>query len=155
MRRRTLGIVLTRRATVDYALQRRALLADVHGGRASLGEVCDAHPYLQRAATFHGDVTDTSCPVCRKDRLVSVHYIYGDKLGAASGQAKSSREIAAITAVRGEVRIYVVEVCPSCGWNHLTLSYSLVDEDHDESGDGTSTGLGPTAKPSRRQAGRK
>jgi hypothetical protein len=27
----------------------------------------------------------------------------------------------------GEFRVYVVEVCQGCGWNHLALSYVLGD----------------------------
>ena len=27
----------------------------------------------------------------------------------------------------GEFRVYVVEVCTGCGWNHLHLSYLLGD----------------------------
>lgn len=125
-----------RRAIVDYALQRRALLADVRRGRTSVYEVCDAHPYLQSAARFHGDSTDSDCPICRRERLSNVHYIYGDKLGHASGQAKSGAEIdrlaGALAEPRGlrvgEVSVYVVEVCQGCGWNHLVLSYVIGGE---------------------------
>ena len=35
---------------VDYALQRRSLLADLYANRITTGDVCDAHPYLLRAA---------------------------------------------------------------------------------------------------------
>ena len=34
-----------------------------------LFEVCDASPYLSRAAKYHGEATDVACPVCRKERL--------------------------------------------------------------------------------------
>ena len=50
---------------MDYSLQRRAVLADVYAGRTGLFEVCDASPYLSRAAKYHGEVTDVACPVCR------------------------------------------------------------------------------------------
>ena len=115
----------TRRQVVDYALQRRALLAEVRTGRVSATEACDAHPYLQRAAKYHGVVSDTSCPVCRKDRLTHVHYVYGDELRHMSGQAKSPRELPQLETVHGEFSVYVVEVCPTCGWNHLTVSFVL------------------------------
>ena len=59
----------TQRGLVDYALQRRALLAEVMSGRTGVTEVCDATPYLIRAAKFHGVPTDVSCPVCRKEPL--------------------------------------------------------------------------------------
>src|SRR4051794_17577692 len=78
---RTLTAVPGRRSVVDYSLQRRALLADVYAGRTGLFEVCDASPYLSRAAKYHGETTDIACPVCRKDRLSLVNYVYGDHLG--------------------------------------------------------------------------
>ena len=58
----------TQRQVVDYALQRRALLAEVYAGRVGR-EVCDASPYLLRAAKFHGEPSERTCPVCRKEPL--------------------------------------------------------------------------------------
>lgn len=115
----------TRRSVVDYALQRRALLADVYSGRTGLFEVCDAHPYLQRAAKYHGQETDNSCPICRKDKLHLVHYVYGDDLGNVSGQAKKASELETLSTRFAEFNVYVVEVCRSCGWNYLSLSFVL------------------------------
>src|SRR3712207_7489959 len=74
---RTLAAVPGRRSVVDYSLQRRAVLADVYAGRTGLFEVCDASPYLTRAAKYHGEATDVACPVCRKERLTLVSYVYG------------------------------------------------------------------------------
>jgi hypothetical protein len=110
---------------VDYALQRRALLADLYAGRASVMDVCDAHPYLQRAAKYHGEPSDATCPVCRKERLTHVHYVYGDELKATNGQAKSMAELHRMGMDYGEFRVYVVEVCRSCGWNHLAMTFVL------------------------------
>jgi hypothetical protein len=110
---------------VDYALQRRAVLADLYAGRATTLDVCDAHPYLLRAARYHGEPTEVSCPVCRKERLTNVHYVYGDELRAASGQAKSVSELHRMGMDHREFTVYVVEVCRSCGWNHLALSFVL------------------------------
>lgn len=122
---RTLSGVRTRRSVVDYALQRRALLADLYAGRATVMDVCDAHPYLQRAARYHGEQSQVTCPVCRKERLTLVSYVYGDELKAISGQAKSSIELPKMAMDFGEFTVYVVEVCQSCGWNHLAMSYVL------------------------------
>jgi hypothetical protein len=110
---------------VDYSLQRRALLADVYAGRTGLFEVCDAGPYLSRAAKYHGEATDIACPVCRKELLTRVNYVYGDSLGATSGQAKTEAELVRMDAMREEFSVYAVEVCRSCGWNHLGFSYVL------------------------------
>ncbi len=110
---------------MDYSLQRRAVLADVHAGRTGLFEVCDASPYLSRAAKYHGQQTDEACPVCRRDRLTLVNYVYGDHLGPVAGQAKTEVELARMDTAQDEFSVYQVEVCRSCGWNHLNCSYVL------------------------------
>jgi hypothetical protein len=122
---RTLTPVPGRRSVVDYSLQRRALLADVHAGRMGLFEVCDASPYLSRAAKYHGETTDIACPVCRKERLSRVSYVYGEYLGPVAGQAKTAVELERMDAAQEEFSVYEVEVCRSCGWNHLNCSYVL------------------------------
>jgi hypothetical protein len=120
-----LAAVPGRRSVVDYSLQRRAVLADVYAGRTGLFEVCDASPYLSRAAKYHGEATDVACPVCRKERLTRVNYVYGDRLGPTSGQAKTEAELARMDAMQEEFTVYAVEVCRSCGWNHLDFTYVL------------------------------
>src|SRR3954453_18211324 len=122
---RTLTAVPGRRSVVDYSLQRRAVLADVYAGRTGLFEVCDASPYLSRAAKYHGETTEIACPVCRKERLTRVNYVYGDQLGPVAGQAKTEAELARMDAAQQEFSVYCVEVCRSCGWNHLGFSYVL------------------------------
>ena len=110
---------------MDYALQRRALLAQVHAGRTTTLEVCDASAYLSRAAKYHGEATDLPCPVCRRGPLTHVSYVYGDGLGPVSGQAKTGAELARMDAAQDEFSVYTVEVCRGCGWNHLVTSYVL------------------------------
>jgi Family of unknown function (DUF5318) len=127
--------VRTRRAVVDYALQRRALLADVFAGRVSTLDVCDAHPYLQRAAQYHGERTRSDCPVCRREKLWQVNYVYGDELKGSAGQARSSGELPKMAMDYGEFTVYVVEVCRGCGWNHLVVSYVLGRDGLDEGSD--------------------
>ncbi|RBY88637.1 DUF5318 family protein [Blastococcus sp. TF02A-26] len=117
-----------RRSVVDYSLQRRAVLAGVQAGRTSLYDVCDASPYLTRAARYHGDPTEQPCPVCRAQRLTTVSYVYGDGLGHVSGQAKTRAELARMDAMQEEFSVYEVEVCRACGWNHLDCSYVLGNE---------------------------
>lgn len=120
-----------RRSIVDYALRRRALLGDLRAGRVAAAEVCDAHPYLQRAAQYHGDPTDVSCPICRREQLTSVHYVFGEQLRHISGQAKTTREIELLAASHSGFSVYAVEVCRSCGWNHLTTSYVMAADPPD------------------------
>lgn len=115
----------TQRQIVDYALQRRALLAEVYAGRTGVTEVCDAGPYLLRAAKFHGEVSGVTCPVCRKEPLTHVAWVYGDELKHAAGSARRSDELAKMAALFEEFTVYVVEVCRTCSWNHLVQSYVL------------------------------
>lgn len=116
------------RQTIDYALARRATLVELANGRLSAAEACDAHPDLMRAARYHGEATETRCPVCRKERLTRVTYAYGDELQHASGRARSTRSLDGLAERFAQIRIYVVEVCRSCGWNHLCLSYMIGTE---------------------------
>ena len=110
---------------MDYGLARRATLASVLSGRATLTDVCDAHPYLLRAAKFHGEPTDVTCPICHRTKLTHVTYVYGDELGQYEGRVRQGRELDEMATEYGEFQVYVVEVCQSCGWNHLTSSYVL------------------------------
>jgi len=135
------------RSVIDYALARRATLNDLQAGRASRLEVCDANPYLLRAARHHGEATTKSCPVCHAgdpgraksgDPLVHVTYGYGDELGETSGRTWATGDVPELAARFSELRMYVVEVCVACGWNHLVTSYVI------------GTGGPPVRRPRRR-----
>jgi hypothetical protein len=111
--------------TVDYSLRRRALLREVRAGLVSTDEVCDASPYLLSAARFHGEATEERCPLCRRENLIHVHYIYGDELKQSAGQARSRAELAGLAHTAREIQVYVVEVCRGCHWNHLVEQFLL------------------------------
>lgn len=129
------------RSVIDYALARRATLGDLFAGRISSLDVCDAHPYLIRAAKYHGEPTKKRCPVCRgADPLINVTYTYGDELGPSSGRVRATKELPGLASRYGELNVYVVEVCPPCGWNHLITSYVI------------GTGEPPAKKQPRRRA---
>jgi hypothetical protein len=128
--------VRTQRQVVDYALQRRALLADVHSGRVGVAEVCDASPYLLRAARFHGESSDQTCAVCRKERLTLVSWIFGEALKHAAGSARRPEEIEQLANLHPDFTVYVVEVCRTCSWNHLVLSHVMGTGDTPENGTG-------------------
>lgn len=115
----------TQRQIVDYSLQRRALLREVLSGRVGTYEVCDASPYLKNAARFHGESTDVRCPVCRRENLTNVHYIYGDELKQSAGQARRLAELNLLAMTLREFQVFVVEVCRACDWNHLIEQYLL------------------------------
>lgn len=123
--RRRLDGVRTQQQVVDYALRRRAVLRDLRAGRVDPSEVCDASPYLLRAAQYHGQRTEAPCPVCRREDLWHVNYVYGDQLGASAGQARTRAELPRMAMDYGEFRVYVVEVCRQCSWNHLVQVYTL------------------------------
>lgn len=116
----------TQRATVDYGLARRSALLDLFSGRASAMDVCDAHPYLLRAAKYHGEPTQERCPVCRRAELTHVTYTYGDGFaGETNGRVRATAELAALEREHAAFTVYVVEVCRECAWNHLVTSYVL------------------------------
>lgn len=115
----------TQRQVVDYSLQKRAVLREVFSGRAGTNEVCDASPYLKNAAHFHGEPTETRCPICRRENLTNVHYIYGDELKHSAGQARTLAELSVLAMTLREFQVFVVEVCRSCDWNHLVEQYLL------------------------------
>jgi hypothetical protein len=111
---------------VDYALRRRSLLADLYAGRVGVAAVCDASPYLLRAARFHGQPSEVTCPVCRKERLTEVCWVFGESLKHVSGSARTPEELDRMDAAGSpEFSVYVVEVCRTCHWNHLVQSYVL------------------------------
>jgi Family of unknown function (DUF5318) len=124
-RRRTLVSVRLQRQVVDYALRRRSLLAEVYSGRTGVSEVCDANPYLLRAAKFHGKQSQVMCPICRKEPLTLVSWVFGEHLGPVSGSARTAEELVLLTTRFSEFAVHVVEVCRTCSWNHLVKSYVL------------------------------
>lgn len=149
----------TQRQVVDYSLQKRALLRDVVNGRVPTLEVCDASPYLRNAARFHGEPTDERCPVCRRDNLTLVHYIYGDELKQSAGQARKLAELPALATTLHEFQVFVVEVCQSCAWNHLTTQYLLGRDVADAGGPELAASaagrLHEAGHPSQRREGRR
>lgn len=115
----------TQRGLVDYSLQRRSVLAAVRSGRTGISEVCDASPYLVRAAKFHGVGTDVACPVCRKEPLTHVFWVYGDEIQHLAGSARLPAELERMAGLFGEFSVYQVEVCRTCSWNHLIASFVM------------------------------
>ncbi|MGV9378892.1 DUF5318 family protein [Nonomuraea sp. NPDC003707] len=115
----------SQRRVVDYGLAKRAVVRSLRMGRTSRGDVCDAQPYLLRAARHLGEPTERLCPVCERENVTNVTYVYGDALGRQAGQAKVTSELVAMAHDYDEFRVYVVEVCQGCSWNHLTVSYVL------------------------------
>lgn len=108
---------------VDYTLAKRALLREVRLGLRSWADVCDAHPELMRAAKHVGEPIRRDCPVCGRDKLVLLAYVYGDGLRADNGRVWPLDRGLSIAADRPGSCCYVVEVCRSCQWNHLSEAF--------------------------------
>lgn len=108
---------------MDHALRRRAVLAELRAGRTSRLDVCDASPYLQRAAERLGVRTGRPCPVCGQQPLWQVLWVYGDAVGDASGTARTSGQVELLASTHPDMAVYEIEVCLGCGWNHLVQTW--------------------------------
>jgi hypothetical protein len=109
---------------IDYTLAKRALLRDSQRGLQSVNDLCDAHPELMRAARHVGEPTRVDCPVCGKDKLVLLAYVYGDALKHESGRVWSLDTGLRMAAANPGACCYVVEVCRACQWNHLREAFT-------------------------------
>jgi hypothetical protein len=114
----------SRSAAVDFRLARNAVLNEFRAGRLTREDVCDAHPELMRAAKG-GVVTTEDCPVCDDDDLVHVTYAFGPRLPARGRCVDSAAEMRRLDRSGDELSCYIVEVCPSCSWNHLVRRVPL------------------------------
>lgn len=110
---------------VDYRLARNSVLSEFHKGRLRKVDVCDAHPELVRAARNVGHVTGIECPVCEEDDVVHVMYVFGPRLPSHGRCISKAGELAKLDRRPTVLACYVVEVCPSCSWNHLARSFPL------------------------------
>jgi hypothetical protein len=119
----------SKRQEVDYVLQRRNKLRALTRPQRSLedADICDADPLLIRSAKHHGEPTAIGCPICEAAQLVNLNYVFGDQLGQYSGRIRSSQELDEMQNEYGEFKVCVVEVCTSCGWNHMISTYLLGD----------------------------
>jgi hypothetical protein len=125
----TLGVMWSKRAEVDYALQRHNSLQALRRPQRALGESdpCDADPVLLHSAANHGEPTNSDCPACSDTKLVNLRYVFGEQLGQYSGRIKASAELVEMQHQYGEFKVCVVEVCTECGWNHMITTYLLGD----------------------------
>lgn len=110
---------------IDYRLARQSVLRAWREGTVGTDEVCDAHPELMRVARSSGEATERRCDVCDDHDLVLVRYVFGPRLSAGGRCVTTPAELERIAARKGTFTCYVVEVCPGCGWNHLTRSHVL------------------------------
>ena len=64
------------------------------------------------------------CPVCGKEKLVLLAYVYGDDLKNNNGRVWSLQTALRLAAAHAGSSCYVVEVCNACRWNHLSEAYT-------------------------------
>lgn len=110
---------------IDYRLARMGIVSEFKKGRLGKHEVCDAHPELKRAAQSASEPTSMECPICEEVNIVLVTYAFGTGLPASGRCITQKGELAKLTKGRRQVACYVVEVCPSCSWNHLAKTFLL------------------------------
>jgi hypothetical protein len=111
--------------SVDYRLARNVVVNEYRKGHLSRLDVCDAHPELLRAAAGAGEDSPELCPICEDVRLRLVSYVFGHRLPPGGRCVASSRDLAKLASTGKDIYCYVVEVCPSCAWNHLAQAFSL------------------------------
>lgn len=110
---------------IDYRLARNAVISEFRKGRLSRLDVCDAHPELLRAAINVGESSREDCPICEADKVRLVSYVFGTRLPPSGKCITSKRELAKLSRTTRDLACYVVEVCPSCSWNHLAQTFAV------------------------------
>ncbi len=109
--------------SVDYTLAKRALLLNFRRGLLSRFEICDAHPELMRAARYLGADASRPCPVCKRDDLRLLAYVFAKGMKRHNGRAFGVEEALTLAARHAGGACYVVEVCTGCSWNHLAEAF--------------------------------
>ena len=77
-----------------------------------------------RAARHVGEPTRHDCPVCGREKLVLLAYVFGDDLRQNNGRVWALDTALKITATHPGSSCYVVEVCRGCQWNHLCEAFT-------------------------------
>ncbi|MEY4347785.1 MAG: hypothetical protein RIS43_204 [Actinomycetota bacterium] len=115
------------REFIDHALERKQAIYEIRRTGGFHFDGNDTDPYLLRAAAHYGVETDRDCPICTKTKLSELTYVYSKELGYFSGRIYSRTELPSIARQYGFLRVFHVEVCQGCGWNHVLTSYVLGD----------------------------
>ncbi|MEY2634592.1 MAG: hypothetical protein RIS75_532 [Actinomycetota bacterium] len=115
------------RDVIDHSLARREAILEIKRTGGFHFDGNDTDPYLLRAAKYYGITTDRDCPICTKTKLSELTYVYSRELGHYSGRIHAPSEIPLMATKFGFLRVFTVEVCQGCGWNHVLTSYVLGD----------------------------
>jgi len=108
---------------IDYRLARQNLISEFKKGRIDRQEVCDAQTELLRAARNVGEPSSRICPICEDAHVVLVTYVFGPRMPASGKCVTTKAEMKALARTGADLAAYVVEVCPSCKWNHLARTF--------------------------------
>jgi hypothetical protein len=109
---------------IEYRLARDSAVRNFRRGRLSKHDVCDAQTELLRIAKNLGQPTETACPICEDALLVNVSFAFGPRLPPGGRVVASQNELRTLARASDDVTFYVVEVCTTCGWNHLLRNFS-------------------------------
>src|SRR6476661_8251177 len=110
---------------IDYRLARQSLISEFKKGRIDRQEVCDAQTELLRAARNVGEPSSRMCPICEDAHVVLVTYVFGPRMPPSGKCVTTKAEMTALSRNGADLAAYVVEVCPSCKWNHLARTFLL------------------------------
>ena len=112
--------------SIDFRLARERTIRAYRTGEATRAEVCDAQRELMRNARECGMPVQALCPICGKQTLVEVLYVFGPRLPASGRCIVTNLDMDRIRSYSAEFTGYDVEVCTSCGWNHLMRTNPVV-----------------------------
>ena len=112
--------------SINFRLARERTIMAYKSGEATRSEVCDAQRELMRNARECGTAVETPCPICTEQHLVEVLYIFGPRLPASGRCIVTQADLDRIRRSVGDFTAYDVEVCTSCGWNHLLRTNPFV-----------------------------
>lgn len=115
------------REVIDHSLERRDAIYEIRRTGGFHFDGNDTDPYLIRAANHYGVDTNRDCPICSVTKLSDLTYVYSRELGYFSGRIYAKAELPRIARQYGFLRVFHVEVCTGCGWNHVLTSYVLGD----------------------------
>lgn len=121
--------MIAKQQLVDFSLKKKLLLRKVDLGLVSREDCQDADYFLVEAAKYYGTATNRNCPLCASKELFEVSWVFGDSLKKQSGTARTEAEILRLVHNQFVFKVYVVEVCKMCKWNHLLYAYWASDRE--------------------------
>ena len=112
--------------SINFRLARERTIMAYKSGEATRSEVCDAQRELMRNARECGMPVDRPCPICGKNSMVELLYVFGPRLPASGRCIVTNLDMDRIRSYSGEFTGYDVEVCTACKWNHLLRTNPVV-----------------------------